>query len=147
MIVVISCGDKKQSVPTTAAELYTGKYFKDCLRYARSIAKDRDIYIMSAKYGLIRTTRVIAPYNTTMNKHQLTAIILQQQAQALNIIKQPCIFVGGKPYRMLVQQVFKDFYAPFAKAPDGIMPLGACRMGYQRQAMTLYYGQIPRRQQ
>lgn len=147
MIVVICCGDKKADVPTTAADLYTGKYFKDCISYARSIANEKNIYIMSAKYGFVRTTKVIAPYNTTLkSRHSLTASMLQQQARALRITNQECIFIGGKPYRLLAQQVFKNFYAPFSKAPEGIMPSDACRMGYQRSAMKLYRGKVPRRQ-
>jgi len=148
MIVVIACGDKKADKAMPAASMYQGKYFNDCLRYARSIATDNKIFIMSAKYGLVRTTRVIEPYNITMKKqHALTAAMLQQQARALRIYNDQCIFIGGTPYRLLAQQVFKDFYAPFSKAPNGIMPEGACRMGYQRQAMNLHIGVIPRRQQ
>ena len=83
MIVVICCGGKKAAKPMPAAEMYLGRYFKCCLSYARSIVKEKDIYIMSAKYGFMRTSKVIAPYNTTLDKAEsLTANMLQQQARA-----------------------------------------------------------------
>jgi hypothetical protein len=147
MIVIVCCGGKKADVPMPAAEMYRGRYFKMCLKYARSIAKEKDIYIMSAKHGFMRTTKVIAPYDATMEKSQsLTASMLQQQARALRITNQECIFIGGKPYRLLAQQVFKEFYAPFVEAPVGILPSRDVSMPTRQAIMNQHLGKVPRRQ-
>lgn len=148
MIVVICCGGKKAAKPMPAAEMYLGRYFKCCLSYARSIVKEKDIYIMSAKYGFMRTSKVIAPYDTTLDKAEsLTANMLQQQARALRIHNQSCLFIGGKPYRLLAAQVFKDFYAPFVEAPNGVLPSRDVSMATRQAIMNQHHGTVPRRQQ
>ena len=61
-LIVITCGSKKGPKATQARYLYTGSYFKAQLDWALSIAPASRIRILSAKYGLLKLTDVITPY-------------------------------------------------------------------------------------
>lgn len=64
VIVVIQCGMKKLLHAAPARDLYIGHYFCSMRRAAEAIA-DR-WYIASAKHGLIRPSKVIAPYDVVL---------------------------------------------------------------------------------
>ncbi len=63
-VVIIQCGAKKLDTVARAEDLYTGPLFRACRQAARRVG-DR-WYIASAKYGLVRPERVLAPYNQTL---------------------------------------------------------------------------------
>lgn len=62
---LIACVSKKQSRPCKAIDLYTSDLFKKSVRYINQFGLP--IYILSAKYNLIRSDRVIVPYDLTLN--------------------------------------------------------------------------------
>ncbi len=63
---LISCVSKKQKRPDRAIALYTSDLFKKSVLFAQS--KGLPVFILSAKYGLLNSDRVIAPYDETLNK-------------------------------------------------------------------------------
>ena len=65
-IVVIPCGGAKLTHPAPAAELYTGSMFQDALRTARMLTSDSDIFILSARYGLVTLDQILEPYDIKM---------------------------------------------------------------------------------
>lgn len=65
MIAFISCVKKKQNKSCMAKDLYCSPLFRSAYAYAQKRADK--IYILSAKYGLLKETDIIAPYNLTLN--------------------------------------------------------------------------------
>lgn len=65
-IVLISCGSKKLDKKAKAHDLYTSPLFKKSLCYASSLKPDR-IFILSAKHHLLPLSRIISPYDKTLN--------------------------------------------------------------------------------
>lgn len=65
-LCIISCGSAKTRTATSAHRLYTGSFFKLQLAWARSHYPARKIRILSAKYGLIKLTDKVAPYELRM---------------------------------------------------------------------------------
>lgn len=63
-VVVIPCSGLKLSYPAPARDLYTGTIF--CKALALADRCDADLYIFSAKYGLIHPDTVIAPYELAL---------------------------------------------------------------------------------
>lgn len=63
MIAILTCGKLKQLVPAKAIELYVGNVFRKKLAYVHAFYPDVDIYILSAKYGIIPADKVIEPYD------------------------------------------------------------------------------------
>lgn len=62
---LISCVSKKQNKPCSAIDLYTSPLFKKSVKFANKYGLS--IYILSAKYYLVRSDRIIAPYDLTLN--------------------------------------------------------------------------------
>ena len=62
-LVILGCGSKKQSDPCPALDLYTGNYFRTYRKWAESVGAE--IYIFSAKHGVIPSSQVIEPYNVS----------------------------------------------------------------------------------
>jgi len=64
-IFLISCSKTKLNYSTNAKNLYSAStLFKKSFLYAKLRAKQ--IYILSAKYGLINPNKKISPYNETL---------------------------------------------------------------------------------
>lgn len=80
MICLIACGKKKRTYPCRAMDMYIGTLFRARLAFAEM--KQYTIYIISAKYGLLRPTDIISPYNKTMNN----ASQKEQKAWAFKVI-------------------------------------------------------------
>ncbi|UZQ49968.1 DUF6884 domain-containing protein [Clostridium kluyveri] len=67
-IVLISCVSKKLSYPAKAKDMYISQLFKLNFNYANFIKAD-NIFILSAKYGLLKLDKEIEPYNETLNEN------------------------------------------------------------------------------
>lgn len=67
-LIVIPCGGAKLETAAPAAELYTGSMFKDILRTARALTQEENIFILSAKHGLIALDKIVEPYNLKMGQ-------------------------------------------------------------------------------
>lgn len=63
MIAILSCGKSKQLVPAKAIDIYIGILFRQKLKYVQVFYPNADIYILSAKYGIIPADLVIEPYD------------------------------------------------------------------------------------
>jgi hypothetical protein len=63
--MVIPCGAEKASEPTTAEKLYTSSNFRLTLAAAKVAGCD-EVLILSAKYGLLRLTDKVEPYDVKM---------------------------------------------------------------------------------
>lgn len=113
LIVVIPCGARKLNHPAQAQSMYIGSYHKMCQRYALSLVTPDDIYILSAKYGLLKMTDVIEPYSLTLGQPGcVTLSHVRQQATELEILERPCVAVGGKKYTDLCCHVWRDCSTP-----------------------------------
>lgn len=70
-IVLISCVSKKldlkQGQTCKAKDLYISPLFKKAYAYAKTLKPD-DIYIISAKYGLLDLNAEVEPYDITLKK-------------------------------------------------------------------------------
>lgn len=66
MIVFLACTKKKQTYPCKAKEMYMpSALFRGAWNYANSLNPD-SIYILSAKYGLLKPDQNIEPYEKTL---------------------------------------------------------------------------------
>lgn len=104
-IALISCGKTKRDGTHAAQDLYIGTYFKKTLAYAK---KHHDqIYILSAKYGLLELDQQIESYEmkiTQLSKHDrnLWGLAVTKQLRAKNIDNDEIYIYAGKPYYELL---------------------------------------------
>ena len=149
MIVVISCGGKKQTKPNQAIDMYKGLYFYGMRKWALSVTNQRNIFILSAKHGLMRTTKVIDPYQLKLGEPgSVTVEHVQAQARAMRIQNKIPIVLGSQEYVTFAGKVWEQIETPFTFEPQGVMPrTNAGGHVYQTQYMRRFHGVIPRRQQ
>lgn len=62
---LIACSKTKLKVPAPARDLYQGNLFKFSIRLAE-LEKIPNIFILSAKYGLLELSKRISPYEHTL---------------------------------------------------------------------------------
>lgn len=103
-IVLISCVSKKLDRKSTAENIYTSSLFKKNLIYAKSL-KPNQIYILSAKHGLLKLTDEIEPYNKTLNKMRTNEIkewskeVVNQLKSVTDLKNDEFTFLAGEKYR------------------------------------------------
>jgi len=103
-IVLISCVSKKLENKSKAKDLYLSSLFTKSLKYATSIKPD-NIFILSAKYGLVGLNQEIEPYDITLNKmypneiKDWAKIVLNQLNKSTDLKIDEFIFLAGNNYR------------------------------------------------
>lgn len=67
-ICLISCVKSKHDGPCEAGKLYCGQLYTGHLKYAKKLGYSEDeIYILSAKHGLLKFSDIIEKYEMTLN--------------------------------------------------------------------------------
>ena len=129
-IVLISCVSRKLPHRAKAKELYVSMLFRLNLKYANSLCPD-EIYILSAKHGLLELEREIQPYEQTLNNMRSAEIkewannVLQQLRSVTSLEEPEFIFLAGNKYR--------KYLLPHIKNAE--IPLKGMRIGEQLQRL------------
>jgi len=103
-IVLISCVSKKLNRKSTAEKIYTSSLFKKNLTYAKSL-KPSEIFILSAKHGLLKLTDEIEPYDKTLNRMNVSErkewskVIVNQLKSVADLKNDEFTFLAGDKYR------------------------------------------------
>ena len=69
--VITACGNKKQSLPSPAWQLYKSPRIKAVYNRKGS----HDMFILSAKYGLVKAEQIIEPYNRIMDDSRCEELV------------------------------------------------------------------------
>ena len=116
-IILISCVSKILNKKAKAKDLYVSPLFKFNLRYAQSL-KPKNIFILSAKYGLVGLEQMIVPYEKTLNRMKANEIkkwaenIIKQLKKVSNLEKDTFIFLAGEKYREYLIPHIKNYKIP-----------------------------------
>ena len=130
-VVLISCVSKKLHHKSKAQDLYVSPLFKKNLQYAKSLNPDK-IFILSAKYGLLRLNEEIEPYDKTLNKMRSKEIkewanyVLNQLKKSNDLENDEFIFLAGYNYRKFLLTHIKHYN----------IPMQGLRIGKQLQWLT-----------
>jgi len=68
MKVLIACCGMKKEGNHLVKDIYQSTLFKLSLQYARTFAKDKDIFILSAKHGLLKLSDRIDSYDLSLTE-------------------------------------------------------------------------------
>jgi len=115
--VLISCVSKKVNHPAPAKDLYESTLFKFCYSYAMSLCPD-NIFILSAKYGLVPADEVIAPYDLTLNTMKTKEIqkwsegVICDLRNNTDIKNDNFLFLAGEKYRRFLLPFIKHYEIP-----------------------------------
>lgn len=129
-IVLISCVSQKLPHKAKARDLYVSTLFKLNLKYANKL-RPNEIYVLSAKHGLLKLEREIEPYEQTLNNMRASEIkewannVLQQLRSVASLEEAEFIFLAGDKYR--------KYLLPHIK--NTVVPLEGLRIGEQLQRL------------
>jgi len=131
-VVLVSCSAGKLSKPAPAEELYNSDLFQKQLAYAKKLADDKNIYIISAKYHLVPLRKTIEPYNVTLKdmpsdkREEWSEVVMKQlKEKGYNLDKDTFVFLAGNAYRQYLEPHMKHTEVPF----EGL------RIGQQKKAL------------
>lgn len=86
--------------------------------YATKITESKNIYILSAKYGLLELNQQIEPYELTLNtmnkkqrKEWADKVLIQCKEKGISF-EDETIFLCGKKYREFLMKEFKNSTTP-----------------------------------
>ena len=116
-ILLLSCVKRKRDHSCIAAEMYTSDLFKKMMAYAQS-RNPKNIFILSAKYGLLSADTIIDPYERTLKT--MNQVERQRWAQdVVSELRKHCdldadnfVFLAGKPYRENLVPYMKHYEVP-----------------------------------
>jgi len=117
-IVLISCVKTKLDHPAKAEHLYISDLFTKNLDYAKKLKPDH-IFILSAKYGLLRLNDKIAPYEKTLNQmpvHERRAwsdSVISELRKYADLEQDEFIILAGEKYREFLIPHIKKYKIPF----------------------------------
>ncbi|AVB75945.1 DUF6884 domain-containing protein [Methanococcus maripaludis] len=103
IIIITACGGSKEGKPQKAGTLYKSSRIRHL--YKKALEFDVPFYILSAKYGLINSEKIIDPYNQIMTKER--ALFLKPSVKkTLEDFEYVVFFEGGarKEYRDLIHE-------------------------------------------
>lgn len=125
MKVLIGCVKKKNKGLLKAKDKYNSDLFKKELAYAKQICdNENDIYILSAKYGLISLNEEIEDYDLTLNNfsektRKEWADIVIEQSEGIIDKNEKVVFLCGNNYSKYLKQYFTNYVDPTYKLSLG----------------------------
>jgi len=112
-VIIVACGSKKRNEPSRARDLYAGPYFRAALSYALAVSPARDVFILSAKYGLLGLNDEIEPYDVAIgDPGAIMSKELSDQAEVFGLLRERVTVLGGARYVKFCRKVWRDIEAP-----------------------------------
>ena len=123
-IVLLSCVKSKRSVRCKAGDMYTSPLFQKMMAYAHSL-KPKNIFILSAKYGLLSPDDIIGPYEQTLKtmkageRRQWAQGVLSELRKRCNLEADQFVFLAGTAYRENLVPHLNHYQVPMEGLPFG----------------------------
>ena len=117
-IVLISCVKTKLDHPAKAEDIYISDLFVKYLTFARKLKPDY-IFILSAKYGLLKLNDRIAPYEKTLNQMPIyerrawASGVVSELSKYANLNQDEFIILAGEKYREFLLPHMRNYRIPF----------------------------------
>ncbi len=144
--VLLGCVSQKNASPMAAKDLYRSELFRRRRRYAE--ASGRPWWIVSAEYGLVDPERVIAPYDTRINRlplaarHELAERVAADLERALGTLAGRRIEIhAGDEYVLAIGPPLRGRGARLTRPLEGLrigeqLAWYGERLGFARAAVT-----------
>ncbi|UOD34841.1 hypothetical protein DSN97_00450 [Deferribacteraceae bacterium V6Fe1] len=123
-VVLISCVSKKLQHRARARDLYVSPLFRMNLKYAQRFSP-KNIFILSAKYGLIDLDEEIVPYDVTLNnlsaheRKNWARKVIEQLREYCDLENDHFVILAGKKYRQYLMPYLQSCQVPLAGLPIG----------------------------
>jgi len=135
-IYLVSCVSKKSLTAAVAREFYVSPWLLAVRRYVE--ATGDPWYVLSAKYGLVSPTHVLAPYDETLNNMKIAARrawavrVTAQMDQLMPPVRTVVVFAGLR---------YREFLMDYLKRRWTVeVPMEGLRIGKQLQWLKNHSG-------
>jgi cytoplasmic iron level regulating protein YaaA (DUF328/UPF0246 family) len=94
------------------------------LRYASQFSPQK-VFVLSAKYGLVRLDEEIEPYNVTLNtmsareRSQWATKVIEQMREHCDLENDHFVILAGEKYRQDLLPHLRSYEVPLAGLPIG----------------------------
>ena len=128
-IVLLMCGKNKLSHKAKAKDLYTSPRFQKSIEYAKTLTDYSNIYVLSAKHGLLGLEQEIAPYDKSIYEMS----VQEKKAWADMVIKSLSNISNLKEdkYIFLTDDDYNEFLLPYINNIE--LPLKDIRHDYHSE--------------
>jgi len=115
--VLIACCSRKLTQKAFACDIYISDLFKKSMAYAKSL-NPTNIFILSAKYGLLELKDEVKPYDETLKEKTAGEIkiwaidVLEKLSKKTNFEEDTFIFLAGNNYRKYLLPKIKNYLIP-----------------------------------
>jgi len=122
-VAFVSCVKTKSTTPELAEHLYISPWFRMAREWARRNS-DR-WFILSAEYGLVEPTRLIAPYERTLSKMRVGdrsywADRVVEQIDDLKLTGNWAYVLAGEAYRRFLMWPLEDRFGRVSVPMEGL---------------------------
>ena len=117
-IILLMCGKNKEKYKTKAKNLYNSERFKLSLEYANTLANEKNIFILSAKHGLVELETELIPYDksvydmTIIEKTEWVKMIITKIKSKMNLDIYNFVFLTDDFYCEYFPQYLKNVEMP-----------------------------------
>ncbi len=107
-VVLISCVKRKLDHAAPAKDLYTSPLFRLSWKYAQTRNPDK-IFILSAKYHLLNSEKVVEPYDQTLNRmnsqdrREWSAKVLKELRANTDTKNDRFVLLAGRSYLRYIE--------------------------------------------
>lgn len=109
MHVIIPCGQTKIDFAAPALELYTGSLFRAYKAFALSLVPKSQVWVLSAKHGIVRSTAIIEPYQLHItDRRAVSREKLAEQIAYYELNKKRVLLLGTEPYVIRMRDLIPD---------------------------------------
>ncbi len=115
--VLISCVKTKLSYPAKAKDLYISDLFKKLHAYGKQLNPNA-IFVLSAKYGLLKSNDIIDPYELTLNKMPIKEVkiwsqqVIEKLGECTDLQNDNFIILAGEKYRRFLLPHIQHYEIP-----------------------------------
>jgi hypothetical protein len=115
-VALVSCGKSKRAHRSKAKDLYTGTLFRLSMAYARQLNVD-EVYILSAKHGLLDPERKIRPYDKTLKG--MTAREVRAWAAGVATELRKRTDLERDHFILLASNDYRKYLVPYLRSSEG----------------------------
>jgi hypothetical protein len=118
IIVLLMCGKNKLPHKAKAKELYISDRFCKSIEYAKTLTTEENIFILSAKHGVLCLEAEIEPYNKSIyemnmdEKLEWSNLIIKQLENRYDVSDDKFIFLTDDYYSEPIYTKLKNFELP-----------------------------------
>jgi hypothetical protein len=123
-IVLLMCGRNKLCKRAKAKDLYTSPRFQKSIEYAKILTDYSNIYVLSAKHGLLGLEQKIAPYNISIYEMSLQEkkawadMVIKSLSNISNLKEDKYIFLTDDDYNKELLPFLSNIELPLKNIPQ-----------------------------